>query len=367
MNGLSPRRGIALSSLLLPLLLAACAGGRAARVPEAPPAAATVSVADTAPADAADGGLAPETGAAPAGAAIPLPAQDGAEASRPAAQPATSADPATAPTQAELDYAALYGNGYGQDQTYDPVADPTLPTPAELPTAYDPWEPLNRKVHAFNNAVDRTVAKPLAKAYVAVVPRPVRLGVRNFFNNLGQPVSMVNALLQGRPKQAGQTLARFAVNTTVGVAGIFDPATRMSLPSRNEDFGQTLGVWGWKQSRYVELPLFGPRTVRDVFGLVGDAPLAPLQYVEEDKVRVFAQGLQLVDVRTQLMAVDSMREGAADEYALVRDAWLQRRNYQINEDRRRDDELPEYLQDDVDPYVPVDVMPVVPGAPTGGG
>jgi phospholipid-binding lipoprotein MlaA len=177
---------------------------------------------------------------------------------------------------------------------------------------------------------------------------------------------MVNALLQGRPKQAGQTLARFAVNTTVGVAGIFDPATRMSLPSRNEDFGQTLGVWGWKRSRYVELPLFGPRTVRDVFGLVGDAPLAPLQYVEEDKVRVFAQGLQLVDVRTQLMAVDSMREGAADEYALVRDAWLQRRNYQINEDRKRDDELPEYLQDDVDPYVPVDVMPVVPGAPTGG-
>ena len=359
MNGLSPRRGIALSSLLLPLLLAACAGGQATRAAEAPPAAATVSAAP-AP-SATDAGT---TDAADDGAAMPLFEQDAAEASVPAAQPTTAADPAAAPTQAELDYAALYGNG--QNQAYDPVADPTLPTPAELPAAYDPWEPLNRKVHAFNNAVDRTVAKPLAKAYVAVVPRPVRLGVRNFFNNLGQPVSMVNALLQGRPKQAGQTLARFAVNTTVGVAGIFDPATRMSLPSRNEDFGQTLGVWGWKRSRYVELPLFGPRTVRDVFGLVGDAPLAPLQYVEEDKVRVFAQGLQLVDVRTQLMAVDSMREGAADDYALVRDAWLQRRNYQINEDRRRDDELPEYLQDDVDPYVPVDVMPVVPGAPTGG-
>jgi phospholipid-binding lipoprotein MlaA len=367
MNGLSPWRGTALSSLLLPLLLAACAGSNAVRAPEAPAPTATMSVApEGIPADAADAAPAPDAGAAPADpAAMPPSAQPaGAEASVPATQPL--ADPATAPTQAELDYAALYGNGYGQDQTYDPVADPTLPSPAELPIAYDPWEPLNRKVHAFNNAVDRTVAKPLAKAYVAVVPRPVRLGVRNFFNNLGQPVSMVNALLQGRPKQAGQTLARFAVNTTVGVAGIFDPATRMSLPSRNEDFGQTLGVWGWKQSRYVELPLFGPRTVRDVFGLVGDAPLAPLQYVEEDKVRVFAQGLQLVDVRTQLMAVDSMREGAADEYALVRDAWLQRRNYQINEDRKRDDELPEYLQDDVDPYVPVDVMPVVPGAPTGG-
>ena len=198
-----------------------------------------------------------------------------------------------------------------------------------------------------------------------MVPRPVRLGVGNFFNNLGQPVSAINALLQGRPGQAAQTLARFTVNSTLGLAGIFDPATRFNIPNRSEDFGQTLGVWGWKKSRYVELPLFGPRTVRDVFGLVGDSPMAPLQYVEQDKTRVFLQGLQLVDVRTQLMALDSMREGAADEYALFRDAWMQRRAYQIFGDRERTDEdLPDYLQDDTDPYVPVDVMPMVPGGPT---
>src|SRR3546814_17927160 len=116
------------------------------------------------------------------------------------------------------------------------------------------------------------------------------------------------------------------MNSTLGVGGIFDPASDAGLPYSSEDFGQTLGTWGWERSRYVELPLFGPRTVRDVFGLIGDAPLSPLRQVEEDTARVFAQGLQLVDVRTQLFAVASMREGATDDYALVRAAWLQRRS-----------------------------------------
>ncbi len=264
-----------------------------------------------------------------------------------------------APTQAELDYAAIYGQS-----PYNPVADPTLPAPAQLPTSYDPWEKLNRRVHAFNNVVDRTIAKPLAEAYVAVVPRPVRLGVGNFFSNLGQPITAVNALLQGKPVEAAQALGRFALNFTVGLGGIFDPASKANIPFNNEDFGQTLGVWGWKQSRYVELPLFGPRTVRDVFGLVGDAPLSPIRQIHDDPSRIFLQGLQLVDVRTQLFAVDSMREGATDEYALFRDAWLQRRRYQISGDsKQQDDALPEYLRDDTDnPSVPADAMPIIPGS-----
>src|SRR5690606_16052721 len=114
-------------------------------------------------------------------------------------------------------------------------------------------------------------------------PRPVRLGVTNFFNNLGQPVSALNALLQGRPKHAGQALARFLVNTTLGIDGLFDPASDAGIPYRSEDFGQTLGVWGWKTSRYVELPLFGPRTLRDTFGLVGDAPLSPTWRIERSE------------------------------------------------------------------------------------
>lgn len=266
------------------------------------------------------------------------------------------------PTDAELEFSAIYGNG-----EYDPVADATLPAPATLPTTYDPWEKLNRKVHRLNNVVDRTVAKPLAKAYVKVVPRPVRLGVSNFFHNLGQPVSALNALLQGKPKQAGQSVGRFLMNATLGVGGLFDPATDAKIPDRSEDFGQTLGVWGWKKSRYVELPLFGPRTLRDAFGMIGDAPLSPIRPIELDKARVFLQGLQLVDVRTQLLSVDSMREGAADDYALVRDAWMQRRQYQIEGDRPGKDEdaetLPDYLQTDDNPTVPADAMPIIPGSP----
>jgi phospholipid-binding lipoprotein MlaA len=260
---------------------------------------------------------------------------------------------ANAQTEAEQAFGDIYGT--------QEFADPTLPAAAVLPGTYDPWEGYNRRMHRLNNAVDRRVARPLARGYVRAVPRPVRLGVSNFFNNLGQPLTMVNSLLQGKPKQAGQSLGRFLLNSTFGIGGIFDPASRANLPQKSEDFGQTLGVWGWKRSRYFELPLFGPRTVRDVFGMAGDAPLSPLRQVEADRVRVPLQGVQLVDVRAQLLSTDSLREGAEDDYALVRDAWSQRRDYQIFGDRRSNDgsDLPDYLRDDDESIVPVDAMPVL--------
>lgn len=263
------------------------------------------------------------------------------------------------PTEAEQAAAAIYGNG-----EYNPIADPTLPEPAQMPVSYDPWEKLNRRVHAFNNVVDRRVARPLANAYVRVVPRPVRNRVSNFFDNLGQPVTIVNSVLQGKGTQAWESLGRFLLNSTIGLGGLFDPASRANIPNYNEDFGQTLGVWGWRRSRFVELPLFGPRTLRDAVGTIGDAPLSPIRPIERDSARVFLQGLQLVNVRVQLMAVDAMREGAVDEYALVRDAWLQRRNYQIfgNEGAQQED-LPDYLRDLDNPTVPADAMPIIPGSP----
>src|SRR5688500_9962602 len=319
-------RGAFAMTALLALAIAGCASNApradasaqdtGTLVAPAPPSSVTTADA-AAPATAADAPVSTDASTA----AMP----PGAEDMSAAADATTAANTTTGQrTQAEQDYDALYGSS-----PYDPVADPTLPASAQMPTSYDPWEKFNRRMHSFNNAVDRTVAKSLAKAYVAVVPRPMRLGVTNFFNNLGQPLSAINALLQGKPGQAGQSLGRFLVNTTIGVAGLFDPATRFRIPNRSEDFGQTLGIWGWRQSRYVELPLFGPRTVRDTFGLVGDAPLSPIRQVEDDKVRYFLQGLQLVDTRVQLLPLDSLREGATDEYALFRDGWTQRRNYQI--------------------------------------
>lgn len=301
------------------------------------------------------------------GEAAPAPPAETAPVATPDEAPPAAAPPvAVAPadgTSAEEDFAAIYG----QDE-YNPVADPNLPPGVQMPKSYDPWEKLNRKTHRFNNAVDRTIARPLAQGYVRVVPRPMRLGVSNFFSNLGEPITTLNSLLQGKPKQAAQSFGRFLLNTTLGIGGIFDPASDAHLPRKNEDFGQTLGVWGWKRSRYVELPLFGPRTIRDVFGLLGDAPLSPIRQVEDDKIRLGLQGLQLVNVRAQLLSIDAMREGAVDEYALFRDSWLQRRNYQISEDRKKSDDenLPEYLLEEEDnPTVPIDAMPAI--LPTPGG
>jgi len=330
---------------VLAALATACAS--TPRVASQAPPAETLVVGETAPA------APPET--------APVAPSD--QAALPANPPLAVAQAGETP--AEEDFAAIYGQN-----EYDPVADPTLPPGVQMPMSYDPWEKLNRKTHRFNNAVDRTIARPLARGYVKVVPRPVRLGVSNFFSNLGEPITTLNSLLQGKPKQAAQSLGRFLLNSTVGIAGIFDPASDAKLPRKNEDFGQTLGVWGWRRSRYVELPLFGPRTIRDVFGLLGDAPLSPIRQIDDDQVRLGLQGLQLVDVRAQLLSIDALREGAVDEYALFRDSWLQRRNYQIGEDDRKSDQqdqnLPPYLLEEEDnPTVPMDAMPAV--IPTPGG
>ncbi|SIQ26167.1 phospholipid-binding lipoprotein MlaA [Solilutibacter tolerans] len=274
--------------------------------------------------------------------------------------PAQQSEQAPTLTAAEDDFNALYGN-----PEYDPVADSTLPPGVVMPSSYDPWEPFNRRVHDLNNFIDRYFAAPLARLYVKAIPRPMRLGVSNFFNNLGQPVGAVNALLQGRPKDAGFSLLRFSVNSTLGVGGLFDVASRMKVPYRDEDFGQTLAVWGWRTSRYVELPIFGPRTVRDIFGMLGDAPLSPLPHIGQEKAQTALRTLQLADIRSRLFSVDRMREGAADDYALYRDAWLQRRNYQImsgiRDKQEQDSSLPDYLDEEIEnPDVPIDAIPIQP-------
>ena len=335
--------------ILFVMLFAALASACASAPSAAPATAEPALVEGNAP-------LAEQADAESPQAAVQTDESASAQASPVATDEAAGADNTDA-TSAEDDFAAIYG----QD-AYDPVADPTLPPEAQLPTSYDPWEKFNRKIHRFNNAVDRSIAKPLARGYVKVTPRPVRLGIGNFFENLGQPLTMVNSLLQGKPGRAAQALGRFLLNSTLGIGGLFDPASDAGLPRRSEDFGQTLGTWGWKRSRYVELPLFGPRTVRDAFGLLGDAPLSPVRQIEEDRVRLGLQGLNLVNVRADLLPLDAQREGVPDDYALLRDAWLQRRNYQIESDRKHkaDEDLPDYLKDEEDnPTVPMDAMPAV--------
>lgn len=214
----------------------------------------------------------------------------------------------------------------------------------------DPWEAMNRKVYRFNKTIDRHLVRPVASAYVRYVPKPVRHGASNFFDNLRLPVTIVNATLQGKPEVAGRSLGRFAVNSTVGVAGILDPASRLNLAEQRTDFGQTLSAWGWKHTRFVMLPVFGPSTVRDSVGLVAGIPLSPLRYVELDKARIALQGLQVIDLRAGLLPLDDLVEGAPDDYTLVRDAWIQRQKYRAGaaDDAtgdQQEDALPDYMRE----------------------
>nr|WP_312250609.1 VacJ family lipoprotein [Stenotrophomonas geniculata] len=323
--------------IVLAVALTACAG-KPARSDA--PAASTVVPASTIAEASAPTADAATVDAAPAAAVVaaPAPATPPSAPARSADTDAAKAAAATAPG-GDDDFDALYG-GAGNTGSA---------------AAYDPWEPFNRKVHTFNNAVDRGIARPLATAYTHVVPRFARTGVSNFFSNLRAPVTITNQLLQGRGADAWDSLGRFLMNSTLGIGGLFDPASKAMVPRRNEDFGQTLGAWGWRRSRYVELPFFGPRTVRDVFGLAGDIPLSPIRRIEEDKIRIGLQGLQLVDTRAQLLAIDNLRDTAVDEYSLVRDAWMQRRNYQIENDLRSKRDRG---HDDANSPIPVDAMPM---------
>ncbi|KOO83261.1 VacJ family lipoprotein [Stenotrophomonas pavanii] len=324
--------------ILLATALTACAG-KPARSDA--PVASTVVAASTgaeAPAATADTSGADATPVA-AEATSPTPSAPSPAASAHGAETSAAKTATATAAGGDDDFDALYG-GTGTTSSA---------------AAYDPWEPFNRKVHTFNNAVDRGVARPLATAYTHVVPRFARTGISNFFSNLRAPVTITNQLLQGRGADAWDSLGRFLMNSTLGIGGLFDPASKAMVPRRNEDFGQTLGAWGWRRSRYVELPFFGPRTVRDVFGLAGDIPLSPIRRVEEDKIRIGLQGLQLVDTRAQLLAIDDLRDTAVDEYALVRDAWMQRRNYQIENDLRSKRDRG---HDDANSPIPVDAMPM---------
>ncbi|MEQ1514214.1 MAG: VacJ family lipoprotein [Lysobacteraceae bacterium] len=233
-----------------------------------------------------------------------------------------------------------------------PVEAATDAASASGEGSYDPWQKFNRRMHRFNMVLDRHVARPVARGYVKAVPAPVRRSVGNFFNNVGQSTTMVNALLQGKPKRAGQSLSRLVINSTVGLGGLFDPATKVHIPNTNEDFGQTLATWGWKKSRYLELPLLGPTTVRDTVanGLdsaltSGKGALSPLRNVSAN-ARLALDGLALVEGRSQLLQYDSLRESAPDDYLLLREFWLQHRQYEILDQGGEETvaALPDYLQ-----------------------
>ena len=218
------------------------------------------------------------------------------------------------------------------EQATKPVAVATPEAEPDQAGVNDPWEGYNRRMYGFNNAVDKALIRPVAVAYEWVTPNQVKNSIIKFFGNLREPVTAVNQALQMRPTQAVQTLGRFVVNSTVGVAGLFDPATSFGIAKESEDFGQTLATWGWQDSRYFVMPLFGPRTVRDTVGMFGDMPLSPIGQINDTALANTLTLLQMTDARARVLPMEGMREFAVDEYSMVRDEWMQRRAYQIKKD-----------------------------------
>ncbi len=207
----------------------------------------------------------------------------------------------------------------------------TLPKGAK-PDPRDPLERFNRSVYKVNDSLDRHIARPVAKTYVKVTPAPVRTGVHNFFTNLFYTKVVINDLLQAKGRQFLADTSRLVINTTIGIGGLFDPAGQMGLVNHDEDFGQTLGKWGVPPGPFLELPILGPSTVRDGFGLIVDPYTEPDKYLVNDwRVQLAITGGELLDKRATLLGTDDVLTTSYDPYAFVRNAYLQRRQFQVTD------------------------------------
>lgn len=236
-------------------------------------------------------------------------------------------------------------------------AQEAAPAPASDPAAIsDPWEGMNRNLYAVHDSVDRAVLEPVARGYRAITPRPVRTGVLNFLRNLRGPVIFANDVLQGEVNRAGTTAGRFAINTTIGVVGLFDPATSMGLERHDEDFGQTLAVWGVDSGPYIFVPLLGPTTVRDGAGRMIDVAFDPLTWAEFDEVDEVRMGRTIVAgvaQREQLIeTVEGVRENSLDPYVSIRSSYGLLRESAIQNGAENVQDLPEFEDIDEAPVTP---------------
>lgn len=197
----------------------------------------------------------------------------------------------------------------------------------------DPLEPINRIMYSFNDKLYFWVIKPCASVCKKTVPKPARISIRNFFNNLGAPARFVSCHLQGKHKAADKELHRFALNTTVGILGFGDPARdKWGLESADEDLGQALAKHGFGSGPYIVLPLFGPSTLRDSVGLVGDQFLSPVRYVKPQETSIALSAGEITnDNSFRIGEYESFKSAAYDPYIAMRQAYIQYRKKQVEE------------------------------------
>jgi phospholipid-binding lipoprotein MlaA len=222
-----------------------------------------------------------------------------------------------------------------------PPARADAAPPAQEAVA-DPWIGVNRASFAVHEAADKAVLGPVAAGYRTVTPRFFRTGVRNLSRNLGAPATLINDVLQGEGRRAGTTLSRFVVNSTLGVAGLFDPAQRMGLAYHDEDFGQTLAVWGVSAGPYIFVPLRGPTNLRDLLATPVDIAMDPLVYLKDPTPAAIEGGLGVLNLRVDLTDQIATLRTSPDPYLSYRSFATVAREAQIANGRDTSQELPDY-------------------------
>ena len=207
----------------------------------------------------------------------------------------------------------------------------------------DPFEDLNRDIFIFNEKLDEKLLKPAAIAYRKVTPQFARSGVTNFFNNLEEIDTTINQVLQGEIKYAFNDAGRFVINTTIGLFGLIDVASKMGLERHEEDFGQTLGVWGFDSGPYIMIPFLGPSNPRDLLSRPISSFLSGTFAMEDDDVKVTLVGIDALETRERLLDAETLIIG--DKYIFVKDAYVQSREYEINNGSTEDDEFLDDMED----------------------
>jgi phospholipid-binding lipoprotein MlaA len=224
----------------------------------------------------------------------------------------------------------------------------TLP-PGSKRDARDPWERVNRATYRFNDKFDKAIARPVARGYRKVTPQLVQTGIHNVFDNADTTIVIVNDLLQGQFRAFVNDSTRLLVNSTIGIGGLFDPATAAGLDKNDRDFGQTLGKWGLRPGPYFVIPFLGPSDVRDTFGRVADTYTTPRTYIGNVYWRYGVWLLDKVDERARFLDTSQLLDQAYDPYAFLRNAYLQNRDFKVHGDRSHaEDEQEQQLMREMD-------------------
>ena len=203
----------------------------------------------------------------------------------------------------------------------------------------DPLEYRNRAIFAFNENLDEAIIEPAADGYAYIIPNFLQKGLNNFFDNINYPITIINQVLQGNIEKSLQDTLRFSVNTSIGIFGFFDPASSMGLPEHDEDFGQTLAVWGVKEGPYLMLPFIGPKTLRSLTGDLTDVLFNPLLNIDDTNLKIKTNLINLLQDRSDLSDLEEELDNSFDPYQYIKDSYIQNRKYKIHNGNTSEDDI----------------------------